>query len=663
MSKKTVLSGHNSHPSLLIFLSIFCFLLSSCENPWMIQILEPKTIYFETHGGTAVSSQKLYKGQKVSKPSNPARGKDKFEGWYEDNGSFKNLWNFDTVPTGDLTLYAKWKPLPPGLYRGAPNAVTAADRIAAVAANDVEAAVNHVNANPRTYTLILDADVSSVPKTIAGGVNLTLIGSGKLSLSEQGSLFTISSSAELTIENNITIKGLSGNTAALIRVEGKFTMTGGTISGNTTTANGGGVYVSGGGNFTMSGNARVDPDNDVYLSTGRSITIGGVLNSTGTVATITPQTYAVGTQVLTGAAVGTQYAKFAVTKENGTIEWKVRVDGRLAPKNWTAIPAGNENGTTATFGTSNIQSIAYGNGRFVAGGADGKMAWSDDGISWTSVNSPFSSSIRIDCVAYVNGRFFAGGNNNRSMAWSTDGINWDGDTRSADLFALSIGGIAYGAGRFVIVNSGGSPISVCRTTWSNDDGLNWETEDITDTFASGAALRGIAYGGGKFVAVSDASSGGGIAWSTDGIDWGTRAVIGSYNCVTYVWGKFFAGRGGSFTSTREVRWSNDGEDWNNSLIFQSSSGGYDNITCFAYGGGKLVAVSENGDIRWSTEDGCTTLASWTLIQAGVGEEESKFPTTTNQTRPIRGIAYGTYEGKGRFVAVGAQGRMAYWFDD
>lgn len=71
----------------------------------MIQILEPKIIYFETDGGTKVDNQKLYKGQKVSKPANPTRNGDKFEGWHDGSG---REWDFDTVPTGDLTLFAKW---------------------------------------------------------------------------------------------------------------------------------------------------------------------------------------------------------------------------------------------------------------------------------------------------------------------------------------------------------------------------------------------------------------------------------------------------------------------------------------------------------------------------------------------------------------------------
>jgi uncharacterized repeat protein (TIGR02543 family) len=85
-----------------------CAVFFACENPWMAEILEPKTISFNSNGGSSVPSQKLYKGQKVKRPSNPAKSGAIFLNWYEDNGVFNKAWNFETIPTKDLTLYAKW---------------------------------------------------------------------------------------------------------------------------------------------------------------------------------------------------------------------------------------------------------------------------------------------------------------------------------------------------------------------------------------------------------------------------------------------------------------------------------------------------------------------------------------------------------------------------
>jgi len=93
-------------PSLLI---VTCSLLiASCGNPLMEQILEPKTVSFNSNGGSSVASQTLYKGQKINKPSNPAKSGFIFSGWYRDNNSFQRQWNFGDVPSADITLHARW---------------------------------------------------------------------------------------------------------------------------------------------------------------------------------------------------------------------------------------------------------------------------------------------------------------------------------------------------------------------------------------------------------------------------------------------------------------------------------------------------------------------------------------------------------------------------
>ena len=82
-----------------------------------------------------------------------------------------------------------------------------------------------------------------------------------------------------------------------------------------------------------------------------------------------------------------------------------------------------KSGTTKNpFGSSKIQSLCYGNGKYVAGDQNGKMAYSTDGINWTAVaDSTFSYGVSSLC--YGNGKYVAGGNGGK-MAYFTDGINW-----------------------------------------------------------------------------------------------------------------------------------------------------------------------------------------------------------------------------------------------
>ncbi len=63
------------------------------------------TVTFDSEGGSAVQSQTVYEGSKVTKPSNPTKGDNEFDGWYL-NGS---KYDFNTAVTRDITLVAKWK--------------------------------------------------------------------------------------------------------------------------------------------------------------------------------------------------------------------------------------------------------------------------------------------------------------------------------------------------------------------------------------------------------------------------------------------------------------------------------------------------------------------------------------------------------------------------
>jgi len=96
-------------PSLfLIFLVSFIICACEVNNPWMEEVLETKTVTFNSNGGSHVPSQKLYKGQTAERPADPVKSSSGFLGWYADNETFAELYNFDFIPIHDMTLYAKW---------------------------------------------------------------------------------------------------------------------------------------------------------------------------------------------------------------------------------------------------------------------------------------------------------------------------------------------------------------------------------------------------------------------------------------------------------------------------------------------------------------------------------------------------------------------------
>jgi len=103
-----------SQKKLRLFFAVtfLCFLtlaFSSCTNPLFEQVLGLKTITFNTNGGSHVPEQKLFKGEKITRPKDPVMASYLFLDWYLDNEMFETEWDFNIVPDGDMILYAKWR--------------------------------------------------------------------------------------------------------------------------------------------------------------------------------------------------------------------------------------------------------------------------------------------------------------------------------------------------------------------------------------------------------------------------------------------------------------------------------------------------------------------------------------------------------------------------
>ncbi len=150
-----------------------------------------------------------------------------------------------------------------------------------------------------------------------------------------------------TIKTNKTTKpsGWGGG----ISVSEEFTFLGGTVVGNTCpgggTVQGTGIHVWN-CSVKMSGSAKVDTNNDIYLSTNIKITVSAPLTGTAPVARITPETYNTSTQVLTagsGVTLANETYKFAVTPQivSGTPQpWTVGGNGYLKQGRYTEVPHG-----------------------------------------------------------------------------------------------------------------------------------------------------------------------------------------------------------------------------------------------------------------------------------------------------------------------------------
>ena len=113
-------------------------------------------------------------------------------------------------------------------------------------------------------------------------------------------------------------------------------------------------------------------------------------------------------------------------------------------------------GTYNVFGTSMIRTISEGTvdaaKRYIAGAEHGKIAWSDNGQTWTMANQNAFQGNTVNAIAHDGGsgkgRFVAVGNGGKAATSEDGGKNWTPitiDTDNPDLFS-----IAYGDNKFLV---------------------------------------------------------------------------------------------------------------------------------------------------------------------------------------------------------------------
>ena len=87
------------------------YVMTATNNQTLTASIKRHTykVNFNSQRGTKVDSIEILYGKKVTKPTDPIRDGYDFVGWFtESNGN--TLWDFekDTMPSNDITLYAKW---------------------------------------------------------------------------------------------------------------------------------------------------------------------------------------------------------------------------------------------------------------------------------------------------------------------------------------------------------------------------------------------------------------------------------------------------------------------------------------------------------------------------------------------------------------------------
>jgi hypothetical protein len=290
-------------------------------------------------------------------------------------------------------------------------------------ATDWNDARGELNTKTGSYTLYIGGSFSisgttadTITGTPAGGITVTLKGSGTVSLSSQGFIIRIGANQTIIIDSaTLELQGLtsgvngatqnnnnavlyvfastarlelrngtiSGNSSTNIQMGGgvdvdvgTFTMTGGSISGNT--AVGGGVRVSSSGTFTMSGgtisgNTATSGGGGVSVANGTFTMTGGTISNNtapssgggvrvesgtftmtgGTISNNTAPSSGGGVYVNSGTFTFTMGGTAIITSNNADNGGGVRVEGGTF-----TMTGGSISGNTATTGGGGVSANA-----------------------------------------------------------------------------------------------------------------------------------------------------------------------------------------------------------------------------------------------------------------------------------------------------------------
>ena len=270
----------------------------------------------------------------------------------------------------------------PGLYRGG----------AKISNQNLADSLTYISINAVSgdeYYIILGVNESISPKNLSYSgktVGITLLGSSNeriITLSSNGSMFTVDSSVTLTLDENITLVGISENNASLVFInnDGKLIMNDGAkISGNTASSSnsysyGGGVYSS--GTFTMN-DGKIS--GNIASSSSTSYTSPANSNGGGI--------YSFGTFIMNGGEISgnTASSSYSYSSSNPN---SYSYGGGVYSNTFT-MNGGEITGNTAS--SSNSSSYSYGggvrSGTFTMNG--GKISGNTASSSHSSSN-PFSS--------------------------------------------------------------------------------------------------------------------------------------------------------------------------------------------------------------------------------------------------------------------------------
>lgn len=239
---------------------------------------------------------------------------------------------------------------------------------------------------------------------------------------------------------------------------------------------------------------------------------------------------------------------------------------------------------------TNIASVIYGDGLWVARDRTPGVLISSDGINWTAISIEGNDG-SVEVVAYKDGLWVAGGHGGQIFT-STDGVAWVSRTSGLPTNEV-VRRITKGGGLWVACSQTITAGPVSASVSTSTDGINWTAKE------TGIDVQKIAYGNGLWVALTYVNRE--VFTSPDGINW-TKRDLGA---GVKWWGLVFTGSvwlvGGhdSNEGKATLRISLDGANWTSVASDIKLNG---SIQCFGAADNKVVAAGDYANLMYAAND-------------------------------------------------------------
>lgn len=300
-----------------------------------------------------------------------------------------------------------------------------------------------------------------------------------------------------------------------------------------------------------------------------------------------------GTQSLTSVAFGV--SNFVTVGLGGALQRSTDAKATV----WSVRPSGT---------SSDLSSVCFGNGLWVAVGKSGAIITSPNTLTWALRTS--GTSQNLFGVAYGNGLYVAVGIQGTVLT-SPEGINWT--PQFADTLA-ALNRVAYGNGQFVAVGTSGAVVT-------STDGSTW----VTQSSGATAPLFDVAYGAGQFVAV-------GAPFPLGYVDVNNNVILHSYDGATWLavspptdWdieavsfnsGTFWlSGGNGTIIQSDPIA----AQPWLSGRMLPNTNS-FELTVNYVAGNSFRIQVSTNEDATWAdaiTVTNCPPVQIWTDTNAAV----------------------------------------------